>query len=130
VRTPVQYGLERHPALPNVSAIVEFGKTSKDRAHLEFAVGSSAIGHAVAAPPDVPAERVSELRAAFSATMVDPESLADARKIGVEINPLSAEELNKIVVRTLNTSPTVWRARGLFASGAAVCYSDGDGHAS
>ena len=41
------------------------------------------------APPDVPAERVSELRAAFLAMMKDPELLAEAAKLKLEIDPVS-----------------------------------------
>jgi tripartite-type tricarboxylate transporter receptor subunit TctC len=107
VRILVQYGLERHPALPDVPAIVEFAKTAEDRSLLEFLASSSAIGRSVVAPPDVPAERVSELRAAFDATMADPEFLADANKIGAEISPLPASELKRIIEKTLSASATV-----------------------
>ena len=37
------------------------------------------------------------LRAAFDATMKDPEFLADAEKRGFDINPVSGEEMQKIV---------------------------------
>jgi tripartite-type tricarboxylate transporter receptor subunit TctC len=106
-RILVQYGLERHPALPDIPAVVEFGKTSKDQSLLEFLASSSAVGRTLVAPPDIPAERVSELRAAFDATMVDPEFLADAGRIGAEISPLAAEDLKKIMQRTLSASGAV-----------------------
>jgi tripartite-type tricarboxylate transporter receptor subunit TctC len=106
-RILVQYGLERHPALPDIPAVVEFGKTSEDQSLLEFLASSSAVGRTLVAPPDIPAERVSELRAAFDATMVDPEFLADAGKIGADISPLAAEDLKKIMQRTLSASGAV-----------------------
>jgi tripartite-type tricarboxylate transporter receptor subunit TctC len=106
-RILVQYGLERHPALPDIPAVVEFGKTSEDQSLLEFLASSSAVGRTLVAPPDIPAERVSELRAAFDATMVDPEFLADAGRIGAEISPLAAEDLKKIMQRTLSASGAV-----------------------
>ena len=106
-RILVQYGLERHRALPGVPAIVEFAKTAEDRALLEFLASSSAIGRSLLAPPDVPAERVGELRAAFDATMTDPEFLADAQKIGAEVSPLPAAELKRIIERTLSVSAIV-----------------------
>ncbi|MGA8612705.1 MAG: tripartite tricarboxylate transporter substrate-binding protein [Xanthobacteraceae bacterium] len=114
VRILVQFGLARHSALPEIPSIVEFGKTSEDRALFEFLASSSAVGRTVVAPPDVPAERIGELRDAFNATMADPEFLADAGKIGAEISPLPADELKKIMVRTLNASATVLaRARAV-----------------
>jgi tripartite-type tricarboxylate transporter receptor subunit TctC len=106
-RILVQFGLARHPALPEIPSIVEFGETIEERALLEFLASSSAVGRTVVAPPDVPEERISELRSAFNVTMADPEFLADATKIGAEISPLPADELKKIMVRTLNTSATV-----------------------
>jgi tripartite-type tricarboxylate transporter receptor subunit TctC len=106
-RILVQYGLERHPALPDIPAVVEFGKTSEDQSLLEFLASSSAVGRTLVAPPDIPAERLRELRVAFDATMVDPEFLADAGKIGAEISPLAAEDLNKIMQRTLSASGAV-----------------------
>jgi tripartite-type tricarboxylate transporter receptor subunit TctC len=106
-RILVQYGLERHPALPDIPAVVEFGKTSEDQSLLEFLASSSAVRRTLVDPPDIPAERVSELRAAFDATMVDPKFLADARKIGADISPLAAEDLKKIMQRTLNASGAV-----------------------
>jgi hypothetical protein len=39
--------------------------------------------------------------------MVDPEFLADAGKIGAEISPLAAEDLKKIMQRTLSASGAV-----------------------
>ena len=110
----VQYTPERHPALPDIPAIVEFGKTDEDRSLLEFLASTSAVGRTVVAPPGVPVERISELRGAFSATMADPEFLADALKIGAEVSPLPAQELEKIMVKTLNASAAVLaRARAV-----------------
>jgi tripartite-type tricarboxylate transporter receptor subunit TctC len=106
----VQYGLKRHPALPKIPNVVEFAKTNEDRLLLEFLAGSSAVGRTVVAPPDVPPERVRDLRAAFEATMADQEFLADAQRIGAEISPLPAEELGRIIEGVLGASEMV-RAR-------------------
>ena len=42
-----------------------------------------------AAPPDIPADRAQALRDAFAATLKDPEFLADAKKIQIDVNPIS-----------------------------------------
>ncbi len=47
--------------------------------------------------PDVPAERVAELRRAFDATMADPEFLAEAKRRRVEIDPVPGAELQSNV---------------------------------
>jgi tripartite-type tricarboxylate transporter receptor subunit TctC len=106
----VQFGPERHPAMPRIPSIVEFAKTSEDRSLLEFLTGSSVVGRSVVAPPEVPAERTRELRAAFDATMTDQEFLADARLLSAEISPLLAEGLGRIIETALGASEMV-RAR-------------------
>jgi len=106
----VQYALERHPFLPQVPAVVELAKTSEDRSLLEFLASASAVGLSILAPPGVPADRLAELRAAFDATMIDPEFLADIQHLGADFSPLPAEQVKKIIASTINVSATV-RAR-------------------
>ncbi len=48
-------------------------------------------------PPNVPADRVSAMRRAFDATMKDPGFLAEAEKLKIEVDPLSGEEVAKLV---------------------------------
>src|SRR5215217_3969207 len=47
--------------------------------------------------PTSPPDRVRVLRTAFEATMKDPALLAQARKQGLEIGPVSGEELQRVV---------------------------------
>jgi tripartite-type tricarboxylate transporter receptor subunit TctC len=49
------------------------------------------------APPGVPARELSLLRAAFMATMKDPEFLADTQKIKLDINPKDGEEVSALI---------------------------------
>ena len=53
--------------------------------------------------PGVPAERVKALRAAFDATMKDPEFLAEAASMNFEVDPVRGEALQKIVERVVST---------------------------
>ena len=57
----------------------------------------------MATTPDVPADRLAALRAAYRATMTDPEFLADAAKAGFEVAPVHGEEMQKIVERIMST---------------------------
>src|SRR5262249_55738480 len=66
-----------------------------------------AIARPVAAPPGVPLERVEILRRALDATMRDPVFLAEAEKLGTEIDPLSGEEVQDIVTSVLATPKPV-----------------------
>ena len=70
-----------------------------------------------AGPPGVPAERVAILRAAFDAMTRDPAFLADAAKSNLEIDAASGAEVERVVRRTVETSPdVVGRAQAAMAA--------------
>ena len=60
---------------------------------------ASEIGKFILTTPGVPADRVAALREAFDAMVKDPEFLAEATKLRIEIDPLAGVELQKIVQR-------------------------------
>jgi tripartite-type tricarboxylate transporter receptor subunit TctC len=57
------------------------------------------------APPGVPSERVEILRNAFKETLKDPEFLAEAKKTKLDVDYVSADEINGLVKEILNISP-------------------------
>ena len=95
----------RTPDLPNVPLLVDLARNSDDRALLELFSAPYTIGKPTAMGPKVPADRVATLRAAYAATMQDPAFLADAKKLGVEIAPVSGEELASLMARLMNLPP-------------------------
>lgn len=102
---PFQTGLKRHADLPDLPLIGDLALSDDGRRILEFMNSDASVGWNVIAPPDVPADRVAALRSAFTATMRDPDFLADAQKQGLEIVPGSGEEVEGVVERTLATPP-------------------------
>jgi tripartite-type tricarboxylate transporter receptor subunit TctC len=54
-----------------------------------------AIGKPFAVRPGTPADRVATLSAALAKTVRDPQFLADAEKLGIDIDPISAAEVTK-----------------------------------
>ena len=68
------------------------------------------------APPGLPAERVKALRGAFQAMVRDPEFIADLQRTNVELDPLPGEQLEQLIVRTLNV-PAAVRDRAKLAFG-------------
>ena len=108
----VQMGAERAPDLPDIPLMQELAKNEADREVLEFVSLSPALGRPFVAPPGLPPERLAMLRAAFNATMRDPEFLADAATSKLEIEPMSGEKLADLVERTLRaSSETIKRAK-------------------
>jgi tripartite-type tricarboxylate transporter receptor subunit TctC len=103
----IQAGLEKEPALPGVPLIVDQPVREQDRPLLRFMANSSTVGRPLATTPGVPAERVAALRAAFAATLRDPEFIATAKKENMEIRPQTAEVLTKVIMQLLNAPQDV-----------------------
>jgi tripartite-type tricarboxylate transporter receptor subunit TctC len=59
------------------------------------------------APPDVPAERVKALRAAFQAMVADPQFQAAAKTRNASLDPATGEALQEIVAAAMVTPKDV-----------------------
>jgi tripartite-type tricarboxylate transporter receptor subunit TctC len=90
-----------------VPLAVDYARTPEDRRVMELVYSSQTFGRPYMVAPGVPAERVAALRRAFMETMRDDELLAEARRIGIVIDPISGEELQAL-------------AEGIFATPLAV----------
>jgi tripartite-type tricarboxylate transporter receptor subunit TctC len=107
LRILAQVALEKHPELQNVPLVTEFISDPEKRRKLEFALSWLPMGRPFVAPPGVPADRVQLLRSSFLATLKDPTLLAEAGKQGMEISPMSGEEINALLDRLYATPPDV-----------------------
>lgn len=112
VNVIAQWAMKKHPDLPNVPMVLELAKTDADRSALELVIARLEYGRPYFVPPGVPDDRVQALRRAFDATMKDPEFLADAKKLSLEIDPITGEEAQKLIARVLATpEPIAARVR-------------------
>jgi tripartite-type tricarboxylate transporter receptor subunit TctC len=93
----LSFGLERLPQLPDVPTAAELATTQADRELFRFIAMKFAMSRPLAFPPEVPQDRVDAMRRAFDATMKDPAFLADAKKIGLDVDPVSGVEIQKLV---------------------------------
>jgi tripartite-type tricarboxylate transporter receptor subunit TctC len=93
----VQIGLTKAPDLPDVPLLMDLAKNDSDRAVLKLLSAPSAIGRPIFTTPGVPEDRVKALRAAFDKMVKDPAFIDEAKKSNLEVDPLSGEELQKIV---------------------------------
>jgi hypothetical protein len=83
----IQGGLKRAQGLESVPLMQELVEDPRKKKIIEFISAGSAIGRALIAPPDVPADRIAALRGAFDKLVVDPTFLADAAKRTADIEP-------------------------------------------
>jgi tripartite-type tricarboxylate transporter receptor subunit TctC len=79
-----------------VPLAVDFATTPENRKIMELIYSSETFGRPYLTAPDVPAERIAALRKAFMETMADKELLTDAQRIGLSIDPISGEDLQKL----------------------------------
>ena len=56
---------------------LDIATTTEAKEILAFFISSAQVGRSIVAPPGIPTERASALRAAFDAMLKDPELLAE-----------------------------------------------------
>jgi tripartite-type tricarboxylate transporter receptor subunit TctC len=102
-----QFGLKKHPDLPDVPHVLSFTKTEDQRAALLLPLATQEFGRPYIAPPDLPPAIAQALRTSFWKTMQDPEFLADAKARGLDIDPVGGEEIQRLVEQLYTTPPAV-----------------------
>ncbi len=113
-RVLMQFGTERNREIKDTPTAVELAKTEADRRMLEFYALKFSVARSLILPPDVPVERVKALQEAFDATMSDPAFRDDARKLGIDIDPLQSQAIQKLIQRVADTpEPVIERLRDL-----------------
>jgi len=103
----VQLGLRKSRYMPNVPFIMDYAKNDEDRQIFNLVFGWLSFERPVGAPPKTPPERVNALRAAFDSTMKDPSYLEDAKKVKVDIEPMSGLAISNFLQDVYKASPTI-----------------------
>jgi tripartite-type tricarboxylate transporter receptor subunit TctC len=103
----VQFNLEKNPDLPDVPRAIERAKNDEQRQVLRLLIAGQYVGRPFITTPDTPAERKAALRAAFDATMKDPEFLAEAAKTDMEITPISGASIDAFIAELYRTPKDV-----------------------
>jgi tripartite-type tricarboxylate transporter receptor subunit TctC len=101
-----QVGTKREPDL-DAPLWSDLAQNDEQRQILELLSGDVAVGRPILTAPDVPADRVAALRAAFDATMKDPKFVAAAAQARMYMNPLGGEELQQIVTKIVSHPPEI-----------------------
>lgn len=94
------------PDLPDLKPVTEVA-TGEQRDLLKVVLTPLAAGRPLFLPPGVPMDRVTILRRAFDATVKDPRFVDEAKKIGIEINPMTGEQIQQMVADVYALPPTI-----------------------
>jgi tripartite-type tricarboxylate transporter receptor subunit TctC len=96
-------GARRIKELPNEPALLDFATDERSRNILSLLGSGPDIGRSIVAEPGIPPERAAALRKAFMAATEDPEFLAEIKKRNLNVEPLSGEEVQRIVAASAAT---------------------------
>ena len=103
----IQAALKKQPELAEVPLASELTQDPESLQILRLFLASQETARPFAAPPDLPADRKAALLAAFDATMRDPEFLAEAAKLNMDVNPLNAKGVDDILAELYATPKAV-----------------------
>jgi tripartite-type tricarboxylate transporter receptor subunit TctC len=83
--------------------LTELAKTDDDRRIFELLAINAEMGRPIVATPDVPADRMKAIQAAYRAMIVDGDFVTEAKKLMIEIDPIIGDDLKAMAVRALST---------------------------
>jgi tripartite-type tricarboxylate transporter receptor subunit TctC len=110
----VQIALKPHPDLKNVPLLSDLAETEIDKQAMRLIAAETAMARSIAASADIPPDRVAALRQAFNAAIASKEFLAEADKLGFDINAATGEEVQAIVNDIVNApAPVIQRVRDI-----------------
>jgi len=114
VRTIALVGSKRAAEFAGVPRLVDLAKDAETRQLAELFSSPAEVGKPVVMGPDVPIERVAQMRQAFAATMEDPDFRSEAEQLKLAIDPESGEELTALVQAMMaQPAATASRARAI-----------------
>lgn len=87
--------------------VTVLAKTDEQRQALALLFARDVLGRPFLAPPEVPADRVKALREAFNAAVNTPALLADADKGKMEIELVTASEVEDLIRKAYATPEAV-----------------------
>jgi tripartite-type tricarboxylate transporter receptor subunit TctC len=95
----------RHPDFPDVPTARELATSETALALIELAEQPYLMARPFVAPPGIPADRAAALQAAFLAVHRDPAFLADAAQLSIELSPVGAEAVLRVIDKIASTPP-------------------------
>jgi tripartite-type tricarboxylate transporter receptor subunit TctC len=102
-----QLSLAQHPDLPNIPLVLDKAKTDEQKQVLKLIFARQVMGRPFLAPPGIPKDRADALKKAFTETMQDPEFRVEAQRMDLEVSPVDAATVEKLVTEVYKVSPEI-----------------------
>jgi tripartite-type tricarboxylate transporter receptor subunit TctC len=102
-----QNALERFPKIAQTPTILELVDGQEGKTVARVVAGTAEIGRSILTTPDVPAERLAALRAAFQNMVKDPEFIAACASRNLMLDPGTGPEMDAITAETMSLPPSI-----------------------
>ncbi|HJX09438.1 MAG TPA: hypothetical protein VJ733_02945 [Candidatus Binatia bacterium] len=104
----LQVTSKKQPDLPNVPLALDLAKSDEARQIIRAGgIQPGAVTRVYVTTPKTPKDRVQILRNGFMQTLKDPDFLAEAKKVQLDVNPLTGEEVKAVVDDLFKLNPSL-----------------------
>jgi len=108
LRFLLQFGrATRWAKMPDVPTARELATDPQDRALIELVELPFQVTYPYVMPPNVPKERHEVMQSAFMKTFKDPEYLAEAKKLDLDVSPLDGTTVRGMIERLAQNPPAL-----------------------
>lgn len=107
LRILLQMAMRKSPELPDVPLIMEYVKTNEQRQILEVILTGQTMAWPLVAPAETPKERVELLRTTFLAMLADEEAKAEAKKLGIDLEPVAGTAIQSQLQKVYASPPAI-----------------------
>ena len=102
------FSLQKAADIPaDIPLIVDLAATEEQRQILRLHLAGQSYGRPFFTSPGLPQDRKAALRAAFDATMRDPDFIAETNKVKLEVSPTSGAEIDRLLAELYTTPKDV-----------------------
>ena len=98
----LQFGSVRDPEWPDLPLLTDLATNDEQRAIFKLFSAEVALGKIYLTTPGVPADRLAALRKAFEETLRDPAYIDDARKVEMQVRPLTHQQVKALADEIVN----------------------------
>jgi tripartite-type tricarboxylate transporter receptor subunit TctC len=103
----VQVGLKSDADLADVPRLIDLAQNDEQQKLFTFVSAPAAIERPYAGPPGMPPEILTIYRRAFDGMVKDARFRDDVRRLGLDLDPQSGEEVAKIVAGIVGAPPAI-----------------------
>lgn len=107
INVVLQNTLESHPELKDIPLAIDYAKTPEARQLLKVANDTHLGQFTYSTPPGVLKDRLRILQNAFIGALRDPELLAEAKKLRLEVNPIDGPTTAKRLAGLFEMKPAL-----------------------